>query len=119
MSVIVYRGKALSAEADGLKPNYRYRFALRHISSRSSSPLSTLLVVYTPPLPPFPPVCVNAEPRRAQLRWYPGSGGAHKYILEKTLVEALPGATRPVGAWERRSTASLAEGKVRSRVRTV
>ena len=77
----VYRGSSRRCDMADLLPNTMYRFVIRHLSHRSSSPLSRSLMVMTPPEPPTEPIVIAVTDRRVTLKWYPGRGGAHRYVV--------------------------------------
>ncbi|GBG25712.1 Calmodulin [Hondaea fermentalgiana] len=94
---VVYRGTKTEARVTGLAPNTRHIFALQCELRRSLSTPSNDLVVFTAPETPRQPVVVEAGPRHFRVKWYPGFGGAHRYVLEAMLVERLPDERVPAG----------------------
>ncbi len=84
-----YHGSFTSCNISGLKSNTLYRFCLRILNARSMSPLSPHLVLMTSPSRPSAPCVVRIDSKFAVLKWYPGEGGAHKFILEYLYVEKL------------------------------
>lgn len=45
----------------------------------------------TAPRQPDPPVVIRSEERSIVLKWYPGTGGAWKYLLQARHLEGLEG----------------------------
>ena len=68
-SVVAYRGKGTRASVVGLAPNTMYRFRLRTMTRRASSPLSTVFSMCTAPEPPVQPVVVSITDTSALLKW--------------------------------------------------
>lgn len=99
LKVTSYRGKATECEIKGLAPNTLYRVRLRLTTARAQSALSSALEVMTTPRRPDAPVVVRTETHAIVLKWYPGSGSAHKYELQMCFVESLaaPGGTGSMG----------------------
>jgi hypothetical protein len=95
--VLCYRGSSAdgrSCVVAGLAPNCVYRFSLRVSTSRATSAASKLLDAHTPPAALAPPLVVYSDGSGLALKWYPGCGGAHKYVVEAALVEALDAKAR-------------------------
>eukprot|EP00753_Platysulcus_tardus_P015827 PLAT5301.1.p1 GENE.PLAT5301.1~~PLAT5301.1.p1 ORF type:complete len:1695 (-),score=549.45 PLAT5301.1:82-5166(-) len=88
---LVYRGPLRSIEVTGLQPNTNYTFRVQSACSQSLGGLSPSLSVSTRPLPPSRAVVVESAARSMTLKWYPGDGGALKYVLECQFKEVLPG----------------------------
>jgi len=112
-SVLCYRGTSedgRSCLVAGLEPNFSYRFTLRLVTSQSLSAASRLLEAHTSPAPMERPVVISDEflsdPKCVALKWYPGRNGAHKYVVECKLVEALD--------WERDRSIEAAQHKLRA-----
>lgn len=110
VSILCYRGSSEDGPAScvvaGLEPSTHYCFTLRVRTARSSSAPSKVLYAVTPPAPMDRPVVIESEPRSVALKWYPGRNGAHKYLVECRLVEALD--------WERDRAVEAAQAKLRA-----
>lgn len=87
---VVYRGTKTEAQITGLAPNTRHIFTLQCELQRAMSSTSTEVLVFTAPETPRQPVVIEAGPRHMRVKWYPGVGGAHRYVLEAMLIERLP-----------------------------
>ncbi|KAJ8348547.1 hypothetical protein SKAU_G00271360 [Synaphobranchus kaupii] len=87
---LVYSGAALEHVCAGLRPGCSYQTRVYCISKGGQSPLSEVLQVQTPPLPPGPctPPRLGGRPktREVQLRWAPpqvdGGSAVSCYSLE-------------------------------------
>ena len=106
--VLCYRGSSTdgrSALVAGLEPNSAYIFTLRLVTPRSLSAPSRFLEARTPPATLDRPVIIESAPRAVAIKWYPGRNGAHKYVVEARLVEALD--------WEKDRAVETAQGRLR------
>lgn len=110
MSVVSYRGKDTWTVVNGLEANTQYAFRLRIVSSHASSQLSDVLEVWTAPHAPSCAgvICVMAT--TAQLCWYPGVNGAHRFVVECKFVETLVSG----GESSRRAAASTKSSSARA-----
>jgi hypothetical protein len=86
-------GDCPSYDVLGLAPNVRYEFRLRRSSSISDSAFSAPIEVMTAPRQPTRAARVQCGAKWAKLQWYPGAGGAHRYLVQRKFVEALPGSS--------------------------
>ncbi|TYZ58097.1 hypothetical protein PybrP1_006689 [[Pythium] brassicae (nom. inval.)] len=93
MTIVSYRGKDPWTTVSGLEANTQYVFRLRAVSSHASSQLSEGLEVWTAPNAPSCAGVVTVLSSLVHLCWYPGVGGAYKYIVECKFIETLPGST--------------------------
>lgn len=89
MSVVSYRGKDTWTIVNGLEANTQYAFRLRIVSSHASSQLSDVLEVWSAPHAPSCAGVICAMATTAQLCWYPGVNGAHRFVVECKFVETL------------------------------
>merc|ERR1712023_356290 len=94
INVVVERTTKRSIEVAGLKPNSAYRFTLQLTTSRSHSCDSLPVQVITAPSKPEGPFVIYREPKAVVLKWYPGEGGAHKYILQSKFIDTLDAQAR-------------------------
>lgn len=91
-TVICYKGTGEDGRActvSGLEPNHAYSFSMRVSTPRATSNWSGAVEVHTPPAPLERPVLVASDKHALTLKWYPGKNGAHKYVVEAQLVDAL------------------------------
>lgn len=108
MSVVSYRGKDTWTVVNGLEANAQYNFRLRIVSSHASSQLSEVLEVWTAPNAPSCAGIIAACSSSAQVCWYPGVNGAHRYIVECKFIETLAGG----GESSRRGSSTKAQSVV-------
>eukprot|EP00619_Florenciella_sp_RCC1007_P000771 CAMPEP_0205912632 /NCGR_PEP_ID=MMETSP1325-20131115/5977_1 /ASSEMBLY_ACC=CAM_ASM_000708 /TAXON_ID=236786 /ORGANISM="Florenciella sp., Strain RCC1007" /LENGTH=661 /DNA_ID=CAMNT_0053279371 /DNA_START=1 /DNA_END=1986 /DNA_ORIENTATION=- len=88
-----YKGSKPYGTVRGLAPNTLYYFTLRLSTSRAQSCSSKVIEITTAPDTPEQPVLISSDARELTLKWYPGKNGAHKYLLEGKLHEALDAHT--------------------------
>lgn len=107
LSIASYRGALEKCTIAGLSPNTLYRARLRASNARTQSSLSPAAVFMTAPLRPEPPAVVRSDSKEVVLKWYPGRGGSHKYVLERLFLESLEmgpesagGAGKDKKGWE-------------------
>jgi hypothetical protein len=83
MPIVCYRGQSTRCDVGGLEPNRLYHFKLRYTGVRSTSQLSSPLILMTAPNPiPETPILINLSATCVRIKWYGPVNGAFKFIAQ-------------------------------------